>query len=216
MRGCFNPYLTLSLLMPLAGLSFWPALARTRPPDPKEPSLKVSVLVYNYAQVPPATLARAEEQAKALFGKAGLETQWWDHFRSKAEFRDDPAGRFESARFLVVVRLLPKPRAVLRSTTLGEALACEPGAEMCIAQVFLDRVIERTAVGAISLEQVLGHAMAHEVGHLLLGSNSHSPRGLMRGKWSPEDLRRAAKGDLLFTPEQAKRMRGNVIARLRR
>ena len=117
---------------------------------------------------------------------------------------------------MVVVRLLPKPRDVLRSTTLGEALACEPGAEMCIAQVFLDRVIERTAVGALSLEQVLGHAMAHEVGHLLLGSNSHSLRGLMRGKWSPEDLQRAAKGDLLFTPEQAKRMRGNVIARLRR
>jgi hypothetical protein len=177
--------------------------------------LKIPVLVYNYAQVPQATLARAEEQAKAIFRKAGLETQWWDHFRSKAEFRNDQAGRHEADRFLVVVRLLPKPRAVLRSSTLGEALTCEPGAEMCIAQVFLDRVIGRTAIGEISLEQVLGHAMAHEVGHLLLGSNSHWTRGLMRGKWSLEDLRRAAKGDLLFTPQQAEVIRAEVLRRVR-
>ena len=38
---------------------------------------------------------------------------------------------------------------------------------------------------------ILGHAAAHEIGHLLLGSNSHSPFGLMRARWSGQDLQNA-------------------------
>jgi hypothetical protein len=31
--------------------------------------------------------------------------------------------------------------------------------------------------------------MAHEITHLLLGSQDHSELGLMRGQWSADDLR---------------------------
>jgi hypothetical protein len=34
-------------------------------------------------------------------------------------------------------------------------------------------------------EQGLGHVMAHEVGHLLLGTSSHTPTGLMIADWHP-------------------------------
>ncbi len=45
---------------------------------------------------------------------------------------------------------------------------------------------------------ILGHAAAHEIGHLLLGSNSHSPQGLMRARWSRQDLQNAGIGQSSF------------------
>jgi hypothetical protein len=49
--------------------------------------------------------------------------------------------------------------------------------------------------------------MAHELGHLLLGSNSHSPTGLMRADWRTKDLTGMAQGGLVFSDEQAQRMK---------
>jgi hypothetical protein len=48
---------------------------------------------------------------------------------------------------------------------------------------------------------ILGHAMAHELGHLLLGTNSHSSDGLMRAQWNRGDLAEAARGNLLFSAQ---------------
>jgi len=46
---------------------------------------------------------------------------------------------------------------------------------------------------------VLGFAVAHEVGHLLLGTNAHAAAGLMRAVWSRSDLQRNDPADWLFT-----------------
>jgi len=62
----------------------------------------------------------------------------------------------------------------------------------------VERLSRRTL---LSKQLLLGHVMAHELGHLLLGSNSHSERDLMREMWWPDELRRAAIGKLFFTPE---------------
>jgi hypothetical protein len=52
--------------------------------------------------------------------------------------------------------------------------------------------------------------MAHELGHLLLGSNGHASQGIMRPRWQHEELVKAAMGTLVFTPEQAQRMSARV------
>jgi hypothetical protein len=49
---------------------------------------------------------------------------------------------------------------------------------------------------------MVGGVMAHEIGHLLLGSNSHSETGLMREIWSLKDLTRNRPDDWLFSPAQ--------------
>jgi hypothetical protein len=54
--------------------------------------------------------------------------------------------------------------------------------------------------------------MAHEMGHLLLGSNAHAINGIMRAHWESGELSRIAMGTLLFLPEQAKRMLGRTVA----
>jgi len=56
--------------------------------------------------------------------------------------------------------------------------------------------------------------MAHEIGHLLLGTPEHSSRGIMRARWEREDLRDAARRCLVFNSEQAEKMRANVRSRM--
>jgi hypothetical protein len=58
---------------------------------------------------------------------------------------------------------------------------------------------------------LLGSAMAHEIGHLLKGSNSHSPQGLMSAHWYANELRAAAMGSLDFTADDAVLMRPRLV-----
>ena len=75
-----------------------------------------------------------------------------------------------------------------------------------------DFVIKRTLFQQEAL--VLGLAIAHEIGHLLLPDNSHSRRGIMRGRLDRRDLRLATFGDLVFTPQQADSIRAEVARRM--
>jgi hypothetical protein len=84
----------------------------------------------------------------------------------------------------------------------------------CFVNVFYQRAEELATDGELGLSKVLGHAIAHEIGHLLLGSNAHSPVGIMQAKWGPEELRRANRGDLLFGAKEAELIRAHVAVRM--
>src|SRR5262249_44633249 len=89
----------------------------------------------------------------------------------------------------------------------------EPGSLGQFADVFSDCAENQSAVLALHPALLLGHVIAHEIGHLLLGENAHYPSGLMKIKWNQNDLQRMVQGDLLFTAQQSQRIRNNVLAR---
>jgi hypothetical protein len=62
---------------------------------------------------------------------------------------------------------------------------------------------ERLSFGSAGKSVVLGDAMAHELGHLLLGVSSHAPRGVMKAEWHSEELEQAAQGTLIFHGKSA-------------
>jgi len=62
---------------------------------------------------------------------------------------------------------------------------------------------------------ILGTVVAHEIGHLLLGSKSHSATGIMQPQWGPESIRQAMVGSLVFTREQAKLIQSEAQKRMR-
>jgi len=105
-------------------------------------------------------------------------------------------------------------KAPARGEALGFALPCPEDLPGCYAEVFYQRVADWVSGAEISAYQLLGHAMAHEIGHLLLGQNSHSRDGIMRPQWNPNDLRVIARASLRFTPEQAERLRGACFRRI--
>jgi hypothetical protein len=74
-----------------------------------------------------------------------------------------------------------------------------------LASVFYDRRLRFVDDDAgLGLPSILGCFIAHEIGHLLLGSNSHSNQGLMQAGWGERQIHQALAGDLFFTPKQAK------------
>jgi hypothetical protein len=94
-------------------------------------------------------------------------------------------------------------------------LPCREGQAGCVANVFYHRVESLARAGNGAEWQILGYAMAHEMGHLLLRmkANSHSPSGIMRAKWGLQDFKQAALGELLFTRAQATLIREEVLRR---
>ncbi len=61
-------------------------------------------------------------------------------------------------------------------------------------------------------DKILGLAVAHEMGHALSGSNSHSSRGIMRPRWYSNDLQLESRHSAGFTEEEIDRMRRNWLA----
>jgi hypothetical protein len=108
----------------------------------------------------------------------------------------------------LAVRVVPRSRHATNEV-FGVAFLSARG-EGCYSDIFYDRVMELHANWNASLADTLANVMAHELGHLLLGSNSHSGMGIMRAHWQSEELRRLSRGGLWFTNEQADRMTGKL------
>jgi len=49
--------------------------------------------------------------------------------------------------------------------------------------------------------------MAHELGHLLLGTSSHAQAGLMRAFWSDQTLRSWSRADWELMPSEVEAIR---------
>jgi hypothetical protein len=174
-----------------------------------EGELGITVRVYDYAHVGRGTLIAAEKQADFIFRKVGLTMRWCNLTTDSAQSLVDsscglPAG---SARLdvRIVSRIKAEPGATADSTM---GFARENSATIS------DHWSKAADPKGNALSgDILACVIAHEIGHLLLGPNSHSPTGIMRGKWSAEELRGAGWGRLVFTPQQGERIRAEVLAR---
>ena len=202
-----------------------PVHAQRPSPDPTpipvnlEPRFKITLRVYNYAHIPPALLSHAEEEATTIFRQAGVEAAWVDCPLSGAELDRFPACQQPMGGADFALRILSAAmteRAPAGGEALGFALPCPEDLAGCYAEVFYQRISDWASEAEISAYQLLGHAMAHEVGHLLLGPNSHSRDGIMRPQWNPDDLRVIARASLRFTPEQTERLRAACLGRIQR
>jgi hypothetical protein len=164
--------------------------------------------LYNDAGVSARVLKQAEEDATRVFVKAGLTLTCTD---GKDPDRTPPASSSGQMPHLFV-RILPKSKG-LPTDTFGVSFLGPDGAG-AFADVFLDRAQTLSDGGNISLAQVLGHVIAHELGHLLLGSNAHSAIGIMRPHWQREELIQARMGRLRFTDEQALAMEKKIRSQI--
>ena len=67
-----------------------------------------------------------------------------------------------------------------------------------MATVFHDQVQAVARRTGVARSELLGRALAHEVGHLLLGVRGHSRSGIMRAVWTDDELTRDRPDDWLF------------------
>jgi hypothetical protein len=202
----------------LLGLSF-PAWPQNSDADGNP---QVIVSVYNDADVSSEVLTQAEAEAAKIFARAGLEVIWSNCVSSRDRVSPDTpvptrTGLANSASCVrfdwpshLALRIVHRPSRPLNEV-FGVAFLSADGTG-CYTDVFFDQATELRANWNVDLASLLGNVAAHELGHLLLGSNSHALDGIMKARWQREELLKVRRDKLLFTADQAERMRGKLIA----
>ncbi|SRR5579872_3117647 len=166
-----------------------------------ESTLRLTLVIYDHAHVGQETLAAAEGTVSAIFEHANVQLNWRDGFAYTAERHqalnpppEDPA--------TLVIKLQTESEAV----RYGVKSVCGGIGFPSGAIVFV-RSFDPTR---------LGYVIAHELGHMLLGSNAHALVGIMRATLLPEDWEKAEQGILGFTHSQNQQIRMWIDQRSRR
>jgi hypothetical protein len=172
-----------------------------------DPSL--TILVYNQAQAPPAIVIGAEREAARILSQAGVRTGWFDCSAGHSDAGPQDICQKGWGPMNIGLRVVAKRTGRLQDTRFGFAII--PG----LASVYYDYQAHFVSddVG-LGQHLILGCAIAHEIGHLLLGPNSHSSQGVMQAEWGKRQIRQALMRDLLFSPEESRRIRAEARTRM--
>ncbi len=154
-------------------------------------ALTVTIHVTDNVNLSPTELADAQAYATAAYRAAGLHIVW-----SSAPWKPEAGQRTDP--LLIDVRLVILPLDMvekkcreerLGDSVLGIAISGASEARGRVAYVFYDRIVRVAMAHEAPVARGLGHVMAHEVGHVLMGVNSHAGEGLMRANWNPRQSR---------------------------
>lgn len=158
---------------------------------PAAPSLSVPPIVVDVAlltDVSPKVVSTAIEETQALFRSAGVQFIW----------------RRGSSSIGALRVMLSAERGPIRdgATPLGwlNFENGEPTREIHLSYANAEAFLEesRDVVGMVSqktfaeryllLGRALGRALAHELGHYLLATTTHTPKGLLKGARSAQEF----------------------------
>jgi hypothetical protein len=166
----------------------------------------VTVLVYNYANVSSTNLAAAEVWAARSYSAAGIGVSWVEcpvSTEDSARFRACEQALDKHPVFISIIPARMAARIARPPKESEDTLGMASGFH---AFVLYDRIVQWAGKWGLEEWVILGHTLAHELGHLLLGEQSHSATGVMRPLMQRQDLR-LESGQFLFLPKQARKLR---------
>jgi hypothetical protein len=158
----------------------------------------ITVRVYDSAGLAGHAKQSAFGIASEALAAASIGVRW-EHCEGSGRICDIPLAAGE---FVVRIVRSPRPGSTGAVLPLGDALVDSEARSGVLATIYADRVALLAAAAGIDAATLLGRAIAHEMGHLLLATSAHSAHGLMRPLWSREDLRRGRGADWAFTPQE--------------
>jgi len=190
---------------------FFLSLLSTAALGRERPQVKVMIVVYDSAHMGAKTLDRTERIAGTILKTAGIESHWdtglVEDLRnvgtdftaySRADCEDRPSSAVLQVQ---IVARVPSGVAV---HALGYSLPCAKlGVQVTI---YADRAANVSEMGGPTFGRVLGYAIAHELGHVLLHSGAHDTSGLMKDVWSKRDWQRAAVSIIPFSATDVQRI----------
>jgi hypothetical protein len=166
--------------------------------------LRLILIVNDQVDLPAQLLQDARGVADKIFRHAGVDIVW---FAARGAIPEEPVAvsewEFRNAQY--VVRIATSAAGRSPSSALGFTA---PGTRTTTVVYPYVEQVARSGRDDVAL--VLGHVMAHELGHLLLRRSAHSTGGLMR---TTLDVGRAARGVLLFTHTEEETIRASLSPR---
>jgi hypothetical protein len=185
--------------------------------DPAE-APRVVIRLYDISGGTRVARAMAIETTTSILHAAGVDVTWRD---CSVDGADHPCRTVRAPRELAI-RIMPRYVAGTRLTSdsvssrlggteeslpLGFAAVDARTRTGVAATIFYDRVQVVAQRGRLDTGLLLGRAIAHEVGHLILHVTGHADEGLMRAEWTDEELLANRPDDWLFAPREQRRLR---------
>jgi hypothetical protein len=180
------------ILIRVAAAGLWLAGAAAGVPD------ELTIRLVDTPVVPRKALEEGERVAERILAQAGIRVQWMDCAAERCAS--------VSSFWIQFVDRLP---SWLPPDATGYAVPAPPQGMAPYAIVSYRSVVER-APEATALDAMLGAALAHEIGHLLLGRSAHTLNGIMSARLGSREIGMAARGALRFTDEQVRQIRGTM------
>ena len=165
--------------------------------------LPLVVQTYDTAGLPSAVLEQAQERAGATLAAVGIRPIWRPCHATICVPK--PKARELDIRIV-------KAMGTTNRASLGFAFVDLEQRAGTLATVYVDRVDTLARDAGVDRGDLLGRAIAHEIGHLILGTNQHAPHGLMRATWKSDELRRDMPLDWMFSGREGAEMRANLAA----
>lgn len=172
----------------------------------------VQVSLFDDAHLPPGTLAEAQSKASAIYAQAGIDLDWLVCLPADpTDFTPShsPCSALSWPEHLSV-RILPRGRGIA-SDVFGQAFVDDSGRGV-YSNVYYANLASSPNHPGIGDGEMLGYVLAHELGHLLLGTGSHSPTGIMQATWGPHVLSPSSRPTLVFTSAQSSLIHSRLLA----
>ena len=183
---------------------------------------KMTLRIYDHANLDSGVMQRAQRQTERIFEQFGVETAWLHCPTSPEQLASNRAcaGRLQPND--LVLKILPSEmskRFGFKRGIFGFALPTAVGTPGNNISLFFARVQDLAYYGGVGRGYenaqaiILGHMMAHEIGHLLLGPDSHSSKGVMNFPWDKRVLQDMERGRLKFTTKEQARIHAELERR---
>ena len=166
---------------------------------------RLLVRVYNSFGVSRHELGAALRLASAIFRDAGLDTTWRECRTPKgpSSHSTDRCQDVPAPEDLIIRVIAGPPTQHRTAVPLGFSFIDRQTGSGVLSTIYADRLFATAARVAVDRGDLLAVSMAHEVGHLILGSVTHTDDGLMAAYWPDAVLRHDAARSWRFSPYQA-------------
>jgi hypothetical protein len=161
---------------------------------------RLTVRVYDLTSLDTPVRHAAVDEARTIVADAGVAADWHDCSGTEA---CAPEGGD------LVIRLVRETGAAALQwrRALGFSVVDPVAGAGTLATVFINRVEDSARHAGADPGLLLGRAIAHEVGHLILRTNEHGDRGLMRAIWTEQEMARNAHEDWVFAGSERRLLR---------
>ena len=166
--------------------------------------VRLTISVFNDAGASPSVMSQARNRATLILRRAGISLVWLDCGTPAIPPPNSACSDLSFPQHLSVRLVSTAGRP--SEDTFGRTFQNAEG-EGNYALVYFNVLATSSVTESVHAGDLLGFVIAHELGHLLLGRDSHSATGLMAPVWQAGEVRMASHGILFFSGDQQERIR---------